>query len=72
MSLSLVARQVLDFCLELAVDSAGAEGRYTPLSTGLLFGVFVCRLVRKRIAFTRKMKSQIFAAPGGTLREICL
>jgi hypothetical protein len=51
----------LDFCLDPAVDSAGAEGRYTPLSTGLLFGVFICRLLHRCEALQGKMKIKVLA-----------
>jgi len=51
----------LDFCLDLAVDTAVVESGYTPLSTGLLFGVFICRLMHICEALQGKLKIKVLA-----------
>jgi hypothetical protein len=61
----------LDFCIDPAVDIAVAESGYTPLSTGLLFGVFICRLVHQCEALPGKLKIKVLAMhqaaiPNGT------
>jgi hypothetical protein len=57
----------LDFYLDPAVDAAAAERGYTPLSTGLLFGVFYLPPDVYMRSFTRKEKQGVSNASGGNL-----
>jgi hypothetical protein len=49
----------LDFWLDPAVDIAVVKSGYTPLSTGLLFGVFICRLMRTCELLQGKLTSKM-------------
>jgi hypothetical protein len=51
----------LDFGLDPAVEIAVADYGYTPLSTGVLFGVFICRLVYRCEALQGKIRIKMVA-----------
>jgi hypothetical protein len=61
----------LDFFLDPAAIAV-AECGYTPLSTGLLFGVFICRLMRRCEALPGKKIKVLAIHQAAISRGICL
>ena len=63
----------LDFCLDPAVDNVAVESGYTPLSTGLLFGVFICRLLANAKLLQGKINTKVVAIHQAAFSKgICL